>query len=148
MHICISPLGRFDRRQVGCTEQCAKMFLYPVTGCNCTSHILPPIHFPQGEPRHQRHTPGEIYSYKTGKFKQQQQRKEIYGLTVAAEHTLTLSGWQLVSVQPQSLVENDAINPAGQVLVEFWQLHTHSNTSQHFVFVTDSLRCAGHAGGA
>ncbi len=68
--------------------------------------------------------------------------------TDASKHTLTLSGRQLVSVQPQSLVEEDMMNPAGQVRVEFWQLHAHSNTSQHFVFFTDSWRCAEQAGGA
>lgn len=75
-------------------------------------------------------------------------KKKMYALKVASKNTLTLSGRQLVSVQPQSLVEIDAMNPAGQVLVKFWQLHTHSNTSQHFVFLTDSWRCAGQAGAA
>lgn len=63
-------------------------------------------------------------------------------------HRLTLSGRQLVSVQPQSLVEVDVLNPGGQVRLEFWQLHKHSTTSQHLVFFTDRLRCGGQAGGA
>lgn len=63
------------------------------------------------------------------------------------EVTLTLSGSQLVSVQPQSLVDEDVVKPAGQVRVEFWQLHAHSKESQQLVFLTDSRRCAGHTGG-
>lgn len=39
------------------------------------------------------------------------------------------------------------MKPAGQVRVEFWQLHAHSKASQQFVFFTDSRRCAGHTGG-
>lgn len=39
------------------------------------------------------------------------------------------------------------MKPAGQVCVEFWQLHAHSNASQQFVFFTVSRRCAGHSGG-
>lgn len=65
-----------------------------------------------------------------------------------SKHTLTLSGRQVVSVQPQSLVKEDVMKPEGQMRVELWQLHTHSNTSQHFVFFTDSWRCDGQSGGA
>lgn len=66
--------------------------------------------------------------------------------TDASKHTLTLSGRQVVSVQPQSLVEEDVMKPAGQLCVEFWQLHTHSNTSQHVVVFNDTWRCAGQSG--
>lgn len=66
--------------------------------------------------------------------------------TDASKHTLTASGRQVVSVQPQSLVEEDVMKPAGQVCVEFWQLHAHSNTSQHFVVFTDTWRCGGQSG--
>lgn len=62
--------------------------------------------------------------------------------------TLTLSGWQRTSVQPQSLVMEEVANPAGQLRVEFLQLHVHSSSSQHFVFFTVSWRCDGHPRGA
>lgn len=63
-------------------------------------------------------------------------------------NTLTLSGTQLTSTQPQSLTLDDIMNPTWQVLVEFVQLHTHSNISQHFDFLTTSRRWGGQAGGA
>lgn len=61
---------------------------------------------------------------------------------------LTLSGWQRISVQAQSLVKDDVTNPVGQEWVEFWQLHVHSKESQHFVFFVDSWRWAGQSGGS
>lgn len=77
-------------------------------------------------------------------FKRRRHREEE---SFRSKRALTLSGRQLVSVQPQSLVEEDVMKPAGQVCVEFRQLHAHSNASQHFVFFADSWRCAGHSGG-
>lgn len=40
------------------------------------------------------------------------------------------------------------MKPGAQDWVEFWQLHTHSSTSQHLVFFTANRRCGGQSGSA
>lgn len=59
----------------------------------------------------------------------------------------TLSGRQVVVVQPQSLVVAEARYPSGQLTVELAQLHAHSYSSQHWVFLRVGVRCGGQVGG-
>lgn len=59
----------------------------------------------------------------------------------------TLSGKQVVVVQPQSLVTVEARYPSGQLTVELTQLQAHSYSSQHWVFRRVGVRCGGQEGG-
>lgn len=59
----------------------------------------------------------------------------------------TLSGKQVVVVQPQSLVTAEVRYPSGQLTVELTQLQAHSYSSQHWVLRRVGVRCGGQEGG-
>lgn len=142
--LCSSPEGMFDHTRVVYTEPSRGTRLCPSAGCSCISHTPLPMWFLMGEPHPPPHKP-------TDKILKQVNLQHEKGGQIINPYTvyrLTLSGRQDVSVQPQSLVLEVVMKPAAQDWVKFWQLHTHSSTSQHFVFFIDSRRCAGQSGRA